>query len=117
MVSINQIKAGLGDYIEAVMLPRMDSKRKFVTGIAYILIASKMDQMIREISVLPAIKILGIIDPDGNVDIDSLYKAAKAQIERQGELEISIKMLGDFKFRAADIDELYRYILNGGKPA
>lgn len=117
MVSINQIKAGLGDYIDAVMLPRMDSKRKFVTGIAYILIASKMDQVIPAISALPAINMLGIIDPDGNVDIDSLYKAAKAQIERQGELEISIKMLGDFKFRADDIDELYRYILNGGKPA
>lgn len=117
MVSINQINAGLGDYIEAVMLPRMDSKRKFVTGIAYILIASKMDQIISAISALPAIKMLGIIDADGNVDIDSLYKAAKAQIERQGELEISIKMLGDFKFRADDIDELYRYILNGGKPA
>lgn len=117
MVSINQIKAGLGDYIEAVMLPRMDSKRKFVTGMAYILIAMKMDQVIPEIAESPAIKMLGIIDTDGNVDIDSLYKAAKAQIERQGELEISIKMLGDFKFRAADIDELYRYILNGGKPA
>lgn len=117
MVNLNQITAGLGDYIEAVMLPRMDSKRKFVTGIAYILIVSKMDQMISVISALPAIKMLGIIDPDGNVDIDSLYKAAKAQIERQGELEISIKMLGDFKFHAADIDELYRYILNGGKPA
>lgn len=117
MVNMNQIKAGLGDYIEAVMLPRMDSKRKFVTGMAYILIASKMDQVIPAIAALPAIKMLGVIDQDGNVDIDSLYKAAKAQIERQGELEISIKMLGDFKFRAADIDELYRYILNGGKPA
>lgn len=117
MVSINQIKAGMGDYIEAVMLPRMDSKRKFVTGIAYILIATKIDQMLPTIAALPAIKVLGVIDQDGNVDIDSLYKAAKAQIERQGELEISIKMLGDFKFRAADIDELYRYILNGGKPA
>ena len=117
MVNMNQIKSGLGDYIDVVMLPRMDSKRKFVTGMAYILIASKMDQVIRAISALPAIKMLGIIDPDGNVDIDSLYKAAKAQIERQGELEISIKMLGDFKFHAADIDELYRYILNGGKPA
>ena len=111
MVSINQIKAGLGDYIEAVMLPRMDSKRKFVTGIAYILIATKIDNMVPTIAALPAIKMIGVIDQEGNVDIDSLYKAAKAQIERQGE------MLGDFKFRAADIDELYRYILNGGKPA
>lgn len=117
MVSMNQFKAGLGDYIEAVMLPRMDSKRKFIAGTAYILIAAKMDQVIPALAQITAIKMLGIIDSDGNVDIDTLYKAAKAQIEKQGELEISIKMLGDFKFHSADIDELYRYISNGGKPA
>lgn len=117
MVSLNQIKAGVGDYIESVMMPRLDSKRKFLAGAAYVLIAAKMDQILPALAEVPAVKMLDLVDADGNVDVDALYNAAKAQMQRQESLEISIKTLGDFKFRANDIDELYRFIMNGGTNA
>lgn len=72
MVNINQIKSGLGGYIDTVMLSMMDRKRRFVPGTAYIMMAAKLDKFVPAFAQVPAVKVLGIIDNDGNVDIDSI---------------------------------------------
>lgn len=114
MVSLSQVKAGIGDYIQKAMMPRMDSKRKFLLGTAYVLISTKFDQILPALAEIPMVKMLGIIDQAGNVDIDTIYNAAKEQIQNQEYIEVSLNPLGNFKFGATDIDELYRYITNGG---
>ena len=106
MVSAQQIKAGVGTYIETKIMPRLDSKRQFVLGMAYSLGAARMDQMIDALRGNQIVQALGIIDEAGQVDIDALYNAAHAQMQAQGKLALDIPLLGSFAFDGGDLREL-----------
>lgn len=106
MVTVEQIKAGLGDYLQAKMMPRLDSKRQFVLGMAYGLGAGRLDALIAEAGKNQIVKAMGLIDENGRVDIDALYNAAAAQMQAQQRLQIDIPLMGSFAFDEADLREL-----------
>lgn len=106
MVTVEQIKAGLGDYLQAKIMPRLDNKRQFVLGMAYGMGASKIDALIAEAGKNQIVKAMGLIDENGRVDIDALYNAAIAQMQAQQQLQIDIPLMGAFTFDEADLREL-----------
>ena len=106
MVTVEQIKAGLGDYLQANIMPRLDNKRQFVLGMAYGMGASKIDALIAEAGKNQIVKAMGLIDENGRVDIDALYNAAIAQMQAQQQLQIDIPLMGAFTFDEADLREL-----------
>ena len=106
MVTVEQIKAGLGDYLQANIMPRLDNKRQFVLGMAYGMGASKIDALIAEAGKNQIVKVMGLIDENGRVDIDALYNAAIAQMQAQQQLQIDIPLMGAFTFDEADLREL-----------
>lgn len=54
-------------------------------------------------------KAIGVVDSEGNVDIDTVYHSAIDAIRRVDTINIS-----GFKFREADINKLYDLIKKGG---
>ena len=106
MVTVEQIKAGIGDYLQAKIMPRLDSKRQFVLGMAYGMGAGKIDALIAEAGKNQIVKAMGLIDENGRVDIDALYNAAIAQMQAQQQLQIDIPLIGAFTFDEADLREL-----------
>ena len=106
MVTVEQIKAGIGDYLQAKIMPRMDSKRQFVLGMAYGMGAGRIDALIAEAGKNQIVKAMGLIDENGRVDIDALYNAAIAQMQAQQQLQIDIPLMGAFTFDEADLREL-----------
>lgn len=106
MVTVEQIKAGLGDYLQTKMMPRLDSKRQFVMGMAYGLCMGRLDAVIAEAGKNQIVKAMGLIDESGRVDIDALYNAAIAQMQAQQRLQIDIPLMGAFTFDEADLREL-----------
>ena len=106
MVTVEQIKAGIGDYLQAKIMPRLDSKRQFVLGMAYGMGAGKIDALIAEAGKNQIVKAMGLIDENGRVDIDALYNAAIAQMQAQQQLQIDIPLMGAFTFDEADLREL-----------
>ncbi|MBO7158130.1 MAG: hypothetical protein J6W31_05960 [Clostridia bacterium] len=54
-------------------------------------------------------KAIGVVDSEGNVDIDTVYHSALDAIRRVDSIDIS-----GFKFREADINKLYGLIKKGG---
>lgn len=59
------------------------------------------------------IKTLCIIDSDGMVEVDQLLNDIRHEIERKGNLEVNIPMIGKLKFVASDVDVLKNEILRG----
>ena len=57
------------------------------------------------------VKSFGIVDANGNVDVNGLICDLKKQIESKGKLSITISMLGTFTFTTADVDKLHRMIM------
>lgn len=114
MVTANQVAAGLGDYLQKVIMPRMDDGRKIVIGTAYIMFAYRLDKIAEMLTKSNVAKLLGVVDDSGMIDIDTLQPALKEQFKQQGKLSFDIPYIGTLSFDANDIDEIFRYIRNRG---
>nr|DAH18737.1 MAG TPA: hypothetical protein [Caudoviricetes sp.] len=110
MITVAELKDGLGDWLQTRLMPRLDGKRQFLLGTIYGVGAGKMDTIISAAAENGAVKALGIVQPDGRIDIDTLYNAALAQMQAQGKVKIDLPLLGTFAFDADDLRELRQCI-------
>lgn len=101
-MKIVDVELVLGKYIKEVVMPVMpNSLMKFALASGSALVLRKTEKLIQEHMKL--LQSMEIIDQDGNVDIEALYKAAKEGIKATGG-KIEIKGL---IFNEQDIDKLY----------
>lgn len=101
-MKIVDVELVIGKYIKDVVLPVMPSSlMKFALATGSVLVMGKTEKLIQEHMKL--LQSMEIIDQDGNVDIEVLYKAAKEGIKATGG-KIEIKGL---IFNEQDIDKLY----------
>lgn len=56
------------------------------------------------------IRTFGIIDENGNIDVESLAKDIKKEIQRKGKITVGIPMFGQMTFVPEDVDALYNMI-------
>lgn len=56
------------------------------------------------------IRTFGIIDENGNIDVESLAKDIKKEIQRKEKITVSIPMFGQMTFTPQDVDNLYDMI-------
>ena len=52
------------------------------------------------------IRSMGVVDHEGNVDVDSILHSLKREIERKGSVDIAIPMFGKVTIKPVDIDVL-----------
>lgn len=116
MVTREQLVSGIGEYLQKEIFTRLDSKREFLAGMAYGIISLKIDKILSNLEHSPINSALELIQGD-NIDIETIYQVANKQIAAQGRLEISIPLIGNFAFNSADIDNLYKCIMNNAAPA
>lgn len=107
-MKISDIEIVLAKYVNAEMLPVMPTTlSKFSLVAASTLMIGKTEKLIEKHKDI--IQTLGIIDNEGNVDVDALYVAAKEGMKASnGRLEIK-----SFTFNQADIDKLYKMLKEG----
>ena len=56
------------------------------------------------------LRTFNIIDSEGMIDVDSLAKDLKREIEHKERLIITLPMFGKMTFTCDDVDSLYNYI-------
>ena len=59
------------------------------------------------------VRTFGVMDSDGNVDVDGLLRDLKAQIEQKGKLSFALPVFGTFTFKPEDVDKLHQMIGEG----
>lgn len=106
MVNATQLKAGIGDYIQQRMMPRLDGKRQFLLGTLYGMCAGRMDAIFAQAAQNPTVRALGVVRDDGLIDIDAVYSAAHAQMQAQQKLRFVIPLMGEFTFDESDLRDL-----------
>lgn len=114
MVTAKQVAAGIGDYIQKVVMPRMDKTRKIVIGTVYVLFANRVDVFSQALAQSNTMKLLGVVDDSGMIDIDALQPILVEQVKQNDKIEFDIPFIGVLAFNSNDIDELFRYIRNRG---
>ena len=111
MVSIEAVERGLARYVDEELLPSMprDGIKGFAVGAAATLLVRRGGNILREYAKHDLIRQLGIVSPDGSVDIEVLRDAAKSNIPPTG-LAVDLPMGILIRVNAADVDTLYNMI-------
>lgn len=111
MIEMRRFKAGVLEYANREILPKMDPTRQFVAGVVLGLASNKMEAMLSKLAENELVKMLGIVEGD-QVDLDAIHNALQAQFAKQPVLPVDIPMMGRINFRAEDASTLFQ-IING----
>lgn len=114
MVTIEQIEKGLASYLDSELMPnlQLEGIQKVLTGTAIGLFIKRSENIVKSYADKPFVKLLGIMDDNGDVDIDILTKELKTNIPEEG-VSINVPLLGTMKFHKSDVDVLYKHITGG----
>lgn len=108
MATIDQVMRGLTRFADAEVIPHLPGGKGVGAGIALALLMDGGREQILRLREHPTVKLMRVMDEQGNVDIDRLYNVARPRLEQK--MTVTIPLLGDFTFNQNDVDKLYRYI-------
>ena len=106
VVSVDCIGKGVAKFADREILKNVDGWQKVVVGAAIALAINRSQDIVASYRNNKVVKMLGIFDADGNVDIDILKQVVKDNISNNGVV-ITVPVLGELKFHKSDVDNLY----------
>lgn len=107
-VTIDQAMRGTVRFADNEIIPHLPGGKGIGAGIALALIMDGGRSKILALREHPAVKLMQIMDEQGNIDIDRLYSAARPKFENK--LSVDVPLIGSLKFDQNDVDKLYKYI-------
>lgn len=107
-VTIDQAMRGAVRFADNEIIPHLPGGKGIGAGIALALIMDGGRSRILALREHPAVKLMQIMDEQGNIDLDRLYNAARPKFENK--LSVSVPFIGELKFDQNDVDKLYKYI-------
>lgn len=111
MVTIDRVQRGVSRYLDEQLMPHLAGKDRWImTGIATLGL-QKLPQIIQTYGSNPAIQMLGVIAPDGTVDVEAIINSLKPAA-RVTPAEIPIPLTGgSVTVTEQDLDMILRYIM------
>lgn len=109
MVTIDQAMRGAAKFADNEIIPHLPMGKGIGAGIALALIMDGGKSRILARKDHPAVQMMGIMDDEGNIDLDRLYNAARTRVDGK-KLPITVPIIGELRFDVGDLDKLYRYI-------
>ena len=103
IASVEQVKLGVLNFVEAEIASKAVGFQKFATYFAMPIIGKKVEEFAKTFFENNATK--DFFDGNGNVKLDEVYNTAKASVQKSGQFTVYGVMLGE-----TDIDKLYEYI-------
>jgi hypothetical protein len=110
-MKFEQVLNGVVKYIDKEIYPGMNDWQEMLARIAVSRIIGNTENLKTTLSSNPFLRTFAIIDNDGNVDLESLIKDLKSQMEKKEKLKVSLSIFGDLTFTPQDVDKLYATII------
>lgn len=111
MVTIEQVKAGILDYVETDILPHLSGWKKIALGAYVVLAADGLPALLAQYQNNPAVKMMGVISESGQIDIDRLYQAILPQVQGGEKITIQFPVIGgEYTMDKSDIEKIYKNI-------
>lgn len=109
MVNVSQVQRGATRFVDEHIAPAFDGWQKAVVAGGAALLAANLPNIVKIYSAHPLIGALGVMDGNGNIDIDALYNAF---VPKMGvdKIPLNIPKIGTIKLGREEIDILVRYI-------
>lgn len=112
-MSFERILNGIVRYLNCEVFGKMNEWQEMFARIAVSRLIANPDALKRAVIDNAFIKTFGIIDADGNIDVNGLLQDMRTHISQKGKLTISLPMFGTFTFGVEDVDKLYNMIVGG----
>lgn len=109
MVTIDQIMRGVSRFTDTEIIPHLPTGKGIAAGIGLALLMDGGKQKLLALREHPAVKMLGIMDEEGQIDIDRIYSTARQKMTGQ-KLPVNIPLIGELKFDVNDLDRIYKII-------
>lgn len=112
MVSISNIEKGVANYLDNELMGQLPQNgfQRVVAGTAISLAIRKSGSIVAGLKDNSFVKMLEIMDDNGNIDIDVLKDEVKKNIPDSG-VKADFPMIGVITFHKNDVDRLYDYIM------
>lgn len=114
MITLDELRNGVVTYIDNELMPMLPQSglEKVVVGTAIGLIIKKNFSKIETFKNHPIVKLTGVMDEEGKIDLDTLAAEVKNNMPETG-ISIEAPMIGKMTFKSEDIDKLQQYIKGG----
>lgn len=115
MISIDQVEKGVASYLDTELMPKLDDNKiqKVIAGTAIGIMIRRFGNMAQAMANNEIVKMLDIVDENGNIDIDIIKEELEKQIDDKTGLPVDLPMIGKMTFYKADVDKLYKHIIGG----
>jgi hypothetical protein len=101
-----QVLDGVMRFLNREILSKMDGWQEVVARAVVGRVIGNTDALKQTIISNGLIKTMGVVDCQGNVDVDGVLTSLKREIEKKGSIEVKIPMVGKITFRPEDIDTI-----------
>jgi len=112
MATMNQVQNGLTKYIDTEILPSMQGWQKWVFGAGVSIALGNLPATINRWKGHEVVKMLGVIDENGNIDMPKVYQGIKRQ-SAKGPVSFDVPGMGTLTLHDADVDKIYNMIMGG----
>ncbi|MBQ5825155.1 MAG: hypothetical protein IIW48_10175 [Clostridia bacterium] len=110
-MNLERVLNGIARYLDREIYAGMNNWQEVIARIAVsrMLNNKSLENMLNN----PYMRTFAIIDTEGNVDVDGLYRDLRTYISNKGKIEIELPIFGKFTFTESDVDSLYNCIIGG----
>ena len=105
IVSVEQVKIGIANFIERELAMKATGGQKFLSYGVIPFIDEAVSYYLKKLISHPLAVLF--FDDNGNIKADKLYNAAKSAVQKSGQFTVYGVILGE-----TDIDKIYNYIQN-----
>lgn len=106
----DQIMRGLMNYADVEILNKLPMSGKWIMGAMFSLASTKLNNIVNAFRENTLVKMLGVVDEDGMIDIDDLLVAMKDSANKYGNITLEVPMVGNLTFSSYDLDKVKSYI-------
>lgn len=112
MVTVDQVRMGLANFVEKEVLPAMPGWKQVAVG-GWVTLTLANPDSVKAALESPYVKAMGIVTPNGMIDLDRARSAFLPRIRALGSMDIDIPFIGKIGIGEAEVETLCRMITGG----
>lgn len=108
--SFEKVVDGIAKYLDRNLYHNMNDIQELIARVALGRVIDRSEDIKDALIKNGILKTFGIINSEGEIDVEGLANDLKNQMQHKGGIELSIPLFGKIKFVPEDIDDIHRFI-------
>ena len=109
-MTFEKVLDGAVRFINENVIPGMNDWQEIAARIAIGRLYENQQSVLTFLQNNGIVRAFGVIDSEGDVDIDRLCTDLKREIQKKKKIQVANPGFGKMSFDATDVDKLYNYI-------